>query len=175
MHLLAISGSARKTSTNTAFLKEIALRAPAGMKIEVFSDIATLPVFSPDREGDNTPPEILAFAAKIADADGLIISSPEYIHAIPGGLKNAIDWMVSRDEIIGKPIALAHASHGGEDVLSSLRLVLHTVSEQFDEGNFVRFQLRAKSIDEIQSILAEPDAQSKIRGFLERLKSSIPE
>lgn len=173
MKLLAISGSARKASTNTALLNELARQAPDDIKIEVFADVATLPVFSPDRKGGRTPPEILALAAKIAQADGLIISSPEYIHAIPGGLKNAIDWMVSRTEIIGKPIVLIHASHGGEDVLRSLRLVLHTVSERFDEGNFVRFLLRSKTPEEIQALLTKPEAKLNILGFLEKFKSFI--
>lgn len=173
MQLLAISGSARKASTNTALLQEVAKLSPADTSIEVFAGVGDLPVFSPDREGTHTPPEILSFAAKISQADGLIISSPEYIHAIPGGLKNAIDWMVSRDEIIGKPIALIHATHGGEDVLQSLRLVLHTVSDRFDEENFLRFLLRSKTPKEIHDILSAPTARSQIIQFLDRFVTFI--
>lgn len=173
MRLLAISGSARKASTNTVLLQEISRQSPKNIEIEVFAGVGDLPVFSPDREGEHTPPEILSLATKIKQADGLIISSPEYIHAIPGGLKNAIDWMVSREEIIGKPIALIHASHGGEDVLQSLRLVLHTVSDRFDEGNFLRFLLRSKTSAEIQSLLGAPEAQKQIREFLVRFRSFI--
>ncbi len=173
MRLLAISGSARKASTNTVLLQEVAKLAPDGIEIEVFAGVGDLPIFSPDREGKNTPPEILALATKIAQADGLIISSPEYIHAIPGGLKNAIDWMVSREEIIDKPVALIHASHGGEDVLRSLRLVLHTVTQRFDEDNFVRFLLRSKTPDEIRVFLATQETQNQIFDFLGKFKSAI--
>lgn len=173
MRLLAISGSARKASTNTALLHEVASLSPNGIEIEVFAGVGDLPVFSQDREGRDTPPEILAFAAKIARADGLIISSPEYIHAIPGGLKNAIDWLVSREEIIDKPIALIHASHGGEDVLYSLRLVLRTVSQRFNEENFVRFLLRAKTPTEIHDFFKAPEEQQRITDFLEKFRSDI--
>lgn len=173
MRLLAISGSARKASTNTALLREVAKLAPEDIEIEVFTGVGDLPVFSPDREGKNTPPEILTFAAKIAQADGLIISSPEYIHAIPGGLKNAIDWLVSREEIIDKPVALIHASHGGEDALRSLRLVLHTVTQRFDEDNFVRFLLRSKTPDEIRDFLSTQETQNQIVDFLKKFKSAI--
>jgi NAD(P)H-dependent FMN reductase len=68
-------------------------------------------------------------AAAVARADGLVIACPEYVRALPGGFKNAVDWLVSRDEIIVKPIALIHASHRGDDMLEQLRLVLGTVSE----------------------------------------------
>lgn len=173
MRLLAISGSARKASTNTKLLREVAKLSPAGVEIEVFAGVGDLPVFSQDREGIDAPPEILAFAAKIAQADGLIISSPEYIHAIPGGLKNAIDWLVSREEIIDKPIALIHASHGGEDVLYSLRLILHTVSQRFNEDNFVRFLLRSKTPEEIQDFFTAPEEQQRVTRFLERFRLDI--
>ena len=64
----------------------------------------------------------------IARSDGVLVCSPEYVRGIPGGLKNAIDWLVSGDQIVGRPIALVHASHRGEDMLQALRAVLSTVS-----------------------------------------------
>lgn len=111
MKFLAISGSARRASTNTAML--YALRSAAGPAhtLSVYDRVGELPVFSPDRELPEPPSEVAALANAIAEADGLILASPEYIRSIPSGLKNAIDWLVSRDEVIGKPIVLAHASH----------------------------------------------------------------
>jgi NAD(P)H-dependent FMN reductase len=140
--------------------------APAGIDLHVFHHLGTLPVFSQDAEGDETPRQVLQFMQSISDADGIIISSPEYVRAIPGGLKNAIDWMVSRDEIVFKPIALAHASHRGDDVLASLRLVLSTVSTRFVDHPFLRIPLLGKSPDEIREALRLPENESQIRSFL---------
>jgi chromate reductase len=141
MKILAISGSGRVNSTNTAMLHAVADIARPGHNISVFSGVAELPVFSPDLEEDPLPVEVQSFVELIHESDCLIISSPEYVRAIPGGLKNAIDWLVSRDEIINKPIALMHASHRGDDMLAQLRLVLATVSKQFSEDLFLRFEL----------------------------------
>lgn len=130
MKILAISGSAREASTNTALLRAMKDIAPSSIKFSVFDQINTLPIFSPDDEGE-TPAVVEEFIKSVSASDGIIISSPEYIRCIPGGLKNAIDWMVSRTEIIDKPIVLVHASSRGDDMLVSLRRVLSTVSSNF--------------------------------------------
>ncbi len=166
MKILAISGSTRETSTNTALLRVMKSIAPKDVELSVFHKLNTLPVFSPDSEGEKTPAAVLEFLETVSVADALIISSPEYVRAIPGGLKNAIDWMVSRFEIIEKPIALVHASHRGEDMLTSLRLVLSTVSDNFQEQIFLRFPLIGKSPEEIEEFLWKPEHTSKILMFL---------
>ena len=55
----------------------------------------SLPIFSPDLEGAKTALQVVDFVSMVAESAGIIISSPEYVRAIPGGLKNAIDWLVS--------------------------------------------------------------------------------
>lgn len=166
MKILAISGSARETSTNTALLRVMKNLAPMGVELSVFHRLSALPVFSPDFEGEATPAAVREFVEAVSAADGIIISSPEYARSIPGGLKNAIDWMVSRFEIVGKPIALAHASHRGDDMLASLRLVLSTVSHNFLEHMFLRFPLIGKTPGEIDEFLRVPEHESQISKFL---------
>ena len=95
MKILAISGSVRKASTNTMLLKMIKSLSPKEVELSVFSRLNALPIFSSDFEGKATPTVVLEFLKMISTADALIISSPEYVRTIPGGLKNAIDWMVS--------------------------------------------------------------------------------
>jgi chromate reductase len=167
MHFLAISGSARLASTNTAMLRAMQSAAGAAHAVALYARIGELPVFSPDLEQPHLPQSVLAFAHAIAEADGLIIASPEYVRAIPGGLKNAIDWLVSRDELIGKPIALAHASHRGDDMLQQLRIVLATVSDRFSPDLFLRFELAQLSPDEIAERLSGDRPQAEIRTFLD--------
>jgi chromate reductase, NAD(P)H dehydrogenase (quinone) len=169
MIILAISGSGRAGSTNTAMLNTVAKIARPNHDVIVFSGIAKLPVFSPDLELGPLPLRVQRFADMISASDAVIISSPEYVRSIPGGLKNAIDWLVSREEIIDKPIALMHASHGGHDMLDHLRLVLSTVSQKFSQDLFLHFQLRKLSQEEISQRLAEPENQQMILSFLQSL------
>jgi len=166
MEFLAISGSGRLVSTNTSMLRAMAAAATPEHTITVFDRIAGLPVFSPDSEIGTLPEPVQIFVNLIRDSDGLIIASPEYVRAIPGGLKNAIDWLVSRDEIIGKPIVLAHASHRGDDMLSQLRLVLSTVSERFTESIFLRYDLMKRSPQEISDFLGLTENRSALTQYL---------
>ncbi len=168
MELLAISGSGRQASTNTAMLRAVAAIAQPDHQVTVFDQISNLPVFSPDLEISPLPAPVQEFTSLIARSDGLIISSPEYIRAIPGGLKNAIDWLVSRDEIINKPIALMHASHRGDDMLAQIRVVLSTVSTRFCVDPFLRFELMKKAPEEIASYMQQPLHLQAVAEFLQR-------
>ena len=166
MKLLAISGSARAQSTNTALLRALPNLAPPTIAIEVFAGIGDLPVFSPDREGDATPEIVRAFQHKIAGADGIIIASPEYVRTLPGGLKNAIDWLVSGEHVIGKPIALAHASHRGDDMLQTLRTVLSTISSNFNPGIFLRVPVMKQTPEAIADFMTQPANRLAAEKFL---------
>lgn len=175
MKILALSGSAREASTNTALLKAMGEIAPQSIEISVFNHLNSLPVFSPDEEGERTPVVVQSFIEAVAASDGIIISSPEYVRAIPGGLKNAIDWMVSRIEIIDKPIALVHASSRGDDMLSSLRRVLLTVSGNFFEHLFLRISLIGKSPEDIIELMRLPEYELQITSFLLNFAAEIQE
>lgn len=168
MNILAISGSTRSESTNTYLLSEVASLSPRYIEIEIFGSLENIPIFNPDNEGENTPATVLALCKKISECDGIIISSPEYIRSIPGGLKNAIDWLVSRDEIIGKPIALLHASHRGNDVLESLRRILSTVSDNFNTEIFLKIPLVGKSQKEIKKIVNSESNMLLVDDFTRR-------
>ncbi len=110
----------------------------------------------------------------VRDNDCVIISSPDYVRSIPGGLKNAIDWLVSRDEIITKRIAVMHASHRGDDMLVQFRLVLATVSQQFSPDVFLRFELINLSPEENTDHLNERSNRSAIVEYLENLAEHFP-
>jgi chromate reductase len=165
MHILALSGSARGASTNTALLHAVARAAPDEIRVDVYAEVGGLPVFSPDLEAA-PPPAVAAYIARVEAADGLLISSPEYVRSLPGGLKNAIDWLVSRETLVRKPIALLHASHRGNDMLGALRIVLATVSERFAPEIFLRFPLMKMSPEDIAAFVAEPENAEQVRAFL---------
>lgn len=176
MHLLCLSGSLRAASTNTALLRCVtaaAARHPGLMSCDVFAGLASIPPFSPDHEGAATPAPVLDFARAVGMADGLIIACPEYVHAMPGAFKNALDWLVSREELIHKPIALLHASHRGEDVLADLRRVLATVSTRFAPDIFARFALGNRPPEQVQDLMTEQGNAAELRMFLDRFASFI--
>ncbi|MEP3427307.1 MAG: NADPH-dependent FMN reductase [Roseibium sp.] len=166
MKFLAVSGSGRQNSTNTELLRALARVAPSEHSIHVYADVARLPVFTPDLEDGPLPDQVQHLTRLIRECDGIIVSSPEYVRSIPGGLKNAIDWLVSRDEIISKPIVLLHASHRGDDMLDQLRTVLSTVSDRFNRNIFVRFDLMKRPPEEISEYLQQTGNEQKLRHFL---------
>jgi chromate reductase, NAD(P)H dehydrogenase (quinone) len=131
MNVLAISGSLRAGSSNAALLLAASRIAPPGIKITVYRGLGDLPHFNPDldREGAAAPPSVAALRAQVSATRGVIISSPEYAHGVPGSLKNALDWLVSYPDFAGKPVVLWNASAaGGEHAQSSLIEILRTMS-----------------------------------------------
>lgn len=116
MKVLALSGSLRAASSNSALLRAAAAMAPAGMDFTFYDQqIAALPYFSPDldAEGMTPPPTVAEFRALLAAADGVLICCPEYAHGVPGAFKNALDWIVSSGSLSGKPTAVLMASPSG--------------------------------------------------------------
>lgn len=111
MKFHAISGSARSVSTNTAMLRSLQAAAEPEHEVTLSDHVGRLAIFSPHLEYSCLPAPVAEFAEAMAKADGLIVASPEYVRSIAGGLKNAIDWFVSRFEIVGKPIVARAASH----------------------------------------------------------------
>jgi chromate reductase, NAD(P)H dehydrogenase (quinone) len=114
-HVLAVAGSLRRDSINLALLRAAAQLAPACLAVTVFDRLATVPLFNEDVEARGLPPGVKAFRDEVAAADGLLISTPEYNHSMPGVLKNAIDWL-SRPApdtvLVGKPVAVVGATTG---------------------------------------------------------------
>src|SRR4029077_15974928 len=96
-------------SSNTALLRAAAALVPEGMEITFYAGLGDLPHFNPDLE-DSEPPSVTDLRRQVQAADGLLISSPEYAHGVPGVLKNALDWLVGGFEFIDKPIALLNPS-----------------------------------------------------------------
>lgn len=113
IRIAAISGSLRKGSYNTALLRAARDLAPKGVEVEILS-IAGLPVYDADLQAEGMPEAVLALQKAIGGADGVLISSPEYNYSVPGGLKNAIDWLSRTDPqpFAEKPVAIMGASPG---------------------------------------------------------------
>ncbi|MEW6256508.1 MAG: NADPH-dependent FMN reductase [Pseudomonadota bacterium] len=117
-------GSVRKGSYNAALARALQGLAPEGVTIELLPSVADLPVYSGDIESAGLPEAVVALGEEIAQADGIVVVSPEYNYSVPGGLKNAIDW-VSRLKpmpLKGKPLLIQSASMGN---LGGARMQYH--------------------------------------------------
>ena len=161
--VLALSGSLRNGSFNTALLRAAQELAPLGLEIAIF-DLKDIPLYNADIEAAGDPPQVALLKAAVRSADGLLIATPEYNHGPSGVLKNAIDW-ASRDRghwsLTGKPTTLigaggfsgtARAQQQLETVLTETRalvmvkpgVLVPLASEKFDgDGRLVDQQTRA--------------------------------
>lgn len=110
MNILAISGSLRVASTNTLLLRAITALAPANVNIQLYDRLDTLPYFSPERDVEPAPEPIHLLRILLQEADAVIICTPEYIHGMPGVLKNMLDWLASSGEFVYKPVSVISAS-----------------------------------------------------------------
>ncbi|MFD1712242.1 NAD(P)H-dependent oxidoreductase [Ottowia sp. GY511] len=129
MHLLAISGSLRSGSYNTALARTAQQLTPEGATLEV-ATLHGIPLYDGDVEQQGMPEAVLALKARIAAADGLLLVTPEYNQGVPGVFKNAIDWLSRSDmkTTFGrKPTGLMGASMGGFGTLSSQNAWLPTL------------------------------------------------
>ncbi|MEK4032111.1 NADPH-dependent FMN reductase [Methylocystis sp. IM2] len=149
MRLLAISGSLRSASTNTATLKAIALLAPPGVEFVLYDRLASLPHFNPDLDRADAPHllprEVGALRQNIGHSDGVVICSPEYAHGVPGSLKNALDWLVGSIEFPEKPVALLHTSPRAVHADAQLRETLATMSARLIEAGSLTIPIEGKA------------------------------
>ena len=114
LHFVTLLGSLRKGSYNAAVARALPTLAPDGMTIAPLGSVGEFPLYDADLQADGFPPAVLAMAEQIKAADGVIIVTPEYNYSVPGGLKNALDWLsrLSPQPFAGKPVAIQTASPG---------------------------------------------------------------
>jgi len=128
--VLAISGSLRKASLNTAMLTMAAACAPPVMQVKLCDVLGALPLFNPDLE-TNEPAAVARLRRDIAAADAVLAASPEYAHGVSGVMKNALDWMVASGVFVDKPVVLWNASPRASHALAALRETLTVMAARW--------------------------------------------
>ena len=173
MKILALSGSLRANSYNTAIIKTL---QHLDSRVEVYEGLGNLPLFNSDLdnhtlEEDNSPPLVVDFRAKVREADVFIVSTPEYAHQIPGVLKNALDWLVSSDAIVAKPTVVISASTsamGGDKAHSQLVALLKVISQNvLEEASLVVSKVN-KKIDE-DSVVVDKELLMNLKVLLNEI------
>lgn len=124
LNVLMICGSLRKGSFNRKLMNLNPGLAPPDMTLTEAPPFAGFPIYDADIQAEQVPSDVTALADAIRAADGLLVVSPEYNWSIPGGWKNAIDWLsrLEKQPFEGKPIAIQSAARG---LLGGSRMQYH--------------------------------------------------
>ncbi len=171
--LLGLSGSLRQGSFNTALLRAASELAPQGTSLEV-ATIAEIPLYNQDLEASQgIPAPVSALKDRIAEADGLILATPEYNHSIPGPFKNALDWLsrppADQPRVFGnRPVALMGTSPspvGTRYAQDAWLSVLHTLRMRpwFQDHLFLA---RARESFDDRLCLADDELRQRLARFL---------
>ena len=146
IQILGISGSLRAVSSNTTVIIAAKILAPTKIDITLYSELANLPHFNPDLDREPLPDTVISLREQIKASDGILISSPEYAHGVPGSLKNALDWLVSSVEFYQKPVALINTNPRATIALASLREILTTMSAKIIEPANITLDIAGKNL-----------------------------
>jgi chromate reductase len=172
LKLLAIPGSLRTASINAAFCHAAVQLAPVGLDVSVYTGLGQLPLFNPDLE--MTPPaEVLRLRAAIHEADALLMASPEYAHGVSGVMKNALDWLVSFEGFVAKPVAVVNTSPRAHHAYDALLETLRTMSATLIPEGCVTIQLLAACTTQAEMIKT-PMVATRIRTLLGSVQSFLP-
>lgn len=173
--IIALSGSLRAASYNTAFLRALAGLAPdilpAGFTVFLHEGLDQLPFFNPDLE-EAPPLPALQFCQRVGAADAIIIASPEYAHGVTGVIKNALDWLVGGEAVVDKPVAVLNLSPLAVHADAALRETLAVMSARVIAEASLKIPLLGSGLD-AEGIMADAGLAADIRQVLEILILSL--
>jgi len=171
MQFLGISGSLRAASLNSLLLRATARLTPDGVAMSVYPSLGDVPLFNPDLEATDPAP-VKKLRNAIIAADALIIASPEYAHGVTGVIKNALDWMVSTEAFINKPVALFNASPLSTFSPPALREIVSVMSGRVVEIASIHVWVRGSKLSE-DGIVASAEMSQVIRKALVDLRDAV--
>jgi chromate reductase len=171
LRILALCGSLRKASINAALLRAAARLAAPGADIEVPGWLGRLPLFDPDLEAD-LPLPVQALQLVVTNADAILIASPEYAHGVSGTIKNTLDWLVSFEPFIHKPVAIINAAARAHHADDALREILRTMSAGLVGERSFAVELPGSRADE-DAMVASAGVAAVVAEAIAALRSEI--
>lgn len=129
MRILAISGSLRSASLNTALLQLAVINAPDNVRVDLYAGMSQLPLFNHDLES-HLPAAVKDLRETVATSDAVIFASPEYVHGISSVTKIALDWLTESGALFDKPVAIWRTTSRSEYALSALQNSLLALGAQ---------------------------------------------
>jgi chromate reductase len=173
-NILIIIGSASENSTNEKLAEIISAQTSDYFNITTFNQLKSLPHFDPQLSTDDPPKEIIAFRKEIEKAEGVIISTPEYVFSVPGGLKNAIEWCVATTIFSEKPLGIITASAAGTKGHEELQLIMQTLMAKFTSETTLLIEgIKRKMNDKGE--LTDEKTKTDLAKFIHAFKISIPQ
>src|SRR5213079_1291916 len=174
---LAISGSLRSDSNNTALLRALRGEAPAGVEIELWHGLSEIPAYDADDDVVPGPDSVEAFRELVREVDGVFFATPEYNSSVPGALKNALDWAsrpLATNAFRNKPVAVISSSagaFGGVWAAGELRKVLAAMGARVAQAELAVGHAQEKFDD--QGSLVDADVRDGLRESLELLVAEV--
>ena len=170
--ILLVSGSLRANSINTAVLRTARAVAPHGIDAVLYERLADLPHFNPDDDAEPLHPAVAELRAAVRETDAVLFSTPEYAGALPGSVKNLLDWMIGDDKagsIYEKPVAWINPSaHGAVNAVGSLRTVLGYAHASTIDAACVDIPITQAAIGD-DGLIADASIRATISGVLTTL------
>ncbi|MFI1968601.1 NAD(P)H-dependent oxidoreductase [Streptomyces cinnamoneus] len=176
MKIVTLSGSLRARSANAAVLRTALDVSGAPARA---AEIGALPHFNPDDDGEGAvpPPPVAALRSAVADADAVLIVSPEYARGVPGVLKNALDWLVSSGEFVGKPVAVITASPmpaGGDQANTQLCGTLAMMTAEVVAEACLCVGLVAAKLDGTADRVTDEPTVEALTAAMAALRKAVP-
>lgn len=165
MKILAISGSLRAASLNSALLRAVARLAPADISVVLYRGLGDLPLFNPDIEASEPSP-VANLRMQIVSADALLIASPEYAHGVTGVMKNALDWMVGCEAFVHKPVALLNASPRAVHAQAALRETVTMMSACIVDEASITVPILGSNLSEDEIVLHPVISASLLKALI---------
>jgi chromate reductase, NAD(P)H dehydrogenase (quinone) len=173
MRVLAISGSLRAASYNTALLRALREEAPDGVVVELWNGLKEIPPYDADDDVSPGPRKVEDLRSLVREADAVFFATPEYNSSVPGALKNALDWAsrpLATNAFRNKPVAVIGSSagaFGGVWAAAELRKVLGAMGARVVDAELAVGHTADKF--DIEGTLVDDDVRQGLREALETL------
>jgi len=169
--VVVLCGSIRAQSVNRHLVDAVARMAGDKFALHTFP-IETLPHFNPDLSEGQASNDVQAFLREIEAADGVLISTPEYVFSIPAVVKNAIEWTVSTTVFSDKPVAIITASTSGKEAHQSLALVMRTIYARVPDECRLLIQVPKSKVDSAGNI-TDNATQQQLEALVDAFSQTI--
>ena len=177
MRILAVSGSLRDRSNNTALLRALREEAPEGVEVDIWQGLKVMPPYDQDDDVVPGPEPVEAFRELVRESDAVFFATPEYNSSVPGALKNALDWAsrpLATNAFRNKPVAVIGSSagaFGGVWAAAELRKVLGAMGARVTEAEMAVGHAPEKFDDE--GTLVDETVRDELRAALDTLVTAV--